>query len=138
MGCSGYPAAASGVTDFAGQCLEWVSTLIPHHTVQFQLTKGASWPQKDPASYRTAAGAFTPESFTSTLIERLREGIVAFEKVRILRGLLDRKDIGEAREQLRQTLSRFDYQRAQAEPAAEAVNSGNEFLNSFTDRLLRK
>ena len=76
-----------------------------------------------------------PGARSSIRFERLREGIVAFEKVRVLRALLDGREIAGARDQLRERLSRFDYQRVQAEPAAEAVNAGREFLNSLTDRI---
>jgi formylglycine-generating enzyme required for sulfatase activity len=60
-------AAASGVRDFAGQCLEWVNRVIPHHTTEFQLLKGASWFHEDPLNFRTAAGAYAVERWSSPL-----------------------------------------------------------------------
>lgn len=58
--------AASGVEDFAGQCLEWVGKIIPHHGVQFQLMKGASWFHEDPVNFRTASGWYAYEGWRAT------------------------------------------------------------------------
>jgi len=55
--------AASGVEDFAGQVLEWVADVRPHHGVQFQLMKGASWFHEDPVSFRTASGWWAYEGW---------------------------------------------------------------------------
>lgn len=55
--------AASGVEDFAGQVLEWVSDQVPHHGVQFQLMKGASWFHQDPVNFRTASGWYAYEGW---------------------------------------------------------------------------
>jgi len=55
----------SGIEDFAGQALEWVSRVIPHHGVQFQLMKGASWFHEDPVSFRTASGWYAHEGWRS-------------------------------------------------------------------------
>jgi len=55
----------AGVEDFAGQTLEWVSNTRPHHGVQFQLMKGASWFHVDPLSYRTASGWYAYEGWRS-------------------------------------------------------------------------
>ena len=57
--------AAGGVEDFAGQCLEWVDRLVPHHGVQFQLMKGASWFHEDPLNFRTASGWYAYEGWRS-------------------------------------------------------------------------
>ncbi len=99
-----------------------------------------SWtadPARDTRHVRWPAGdcfLVYPGARSSIRFERLREGIVAFEKVRVLREVMKERTAG-AGEQLHQTLNRFNYQRAQAEPAAEAVNSGQALLNSLTGRL---
>jgi formylglycine-generating enzyme required for sulfatase activity len=54
-----------GVEDFAGQTLEWVSDVLPHHGVQFQLMKGASWFHEDALNYRTASGWYAYEGWRS-------------------------------------------------------------------------
>lgn len=56
---------ATGVEDFAGQVLEWVSDIRPHHGVQFQLMKGASWFHEDPVNFRTASGWYAYEGWRS-------------------------------------------------------------------------
>ncbi len=58
--------SSMGVEDFTGQTLEWVSDVRPHHGVQFQLMKGASWFHEDPLSFRTAAGWYAYEGWRST------------------------------------------------------------------------
>lgn len=58
--------SAVGVEDFAGQTLEWVSDVVPHHGVQFQLMKGASWFHEDPLNYRTASGWYAHEGWRSS------------------------------------------------------------------------
>ena len=65
VGAGGCGRAAGGVGDFAGQCLEWVDRLIPHHGVQFQLMKGASWLHEDPLNFRTASGWYAYEGWRS-------------------------------------------------------------------------
>ena len=57
--------AASGVEDFAGQVLEWVANVLPHHGVQFQGMKGASWFHEDPVNFRTASGWYAHEGWRS-------------------------------------------------------------------------
>jgi hypothetical protein len=57
--------SAAGLEDFAGQVLHWVSDVRPHHGVQFQLMKGASWFHEDPVNYRTAAGWYAYEGWRS-------------------------------------------------------------------------
>jgi hypothetical protein len=57
--------SASGIEDFAGQVLEWVSNVVPHHGVQFQLLKGASWFHEDPVNFRVAAGWYAYEGWRS-------------------------------------------------------------------------
>jgi hypothetical protein len=79
-----------------------------------------------------------PGSRSSVRFERLREGIVDFEKVRILRELLERRPGVEGSgpgAEMRKVLRGFDYQRAQTEAAAEPVNSARAFVNSLTQRL---
>ncbi len=60
-------AVPSGALDFAGQCLEWVDCFVPHHGIQFQLLKGASWFHQDPVSFRTASGCYATEMWSSPL-----------------------------------------------------------------------
>ncbi|MHC4402342.1 MAG: formylglycine-generating enzyme family protein, partial [Planctomycetota bacterium] len=57
--------SSAGVEDFAGQALEWVSDVRPHHGVQFQLMKGASWFHEDPVNFRTASGWYAYEGWRS-------------------------------------------------------------------------
>ncbi len=57
----------SGMRDFAGQCLEWAGSFVPHHTIQFQLLKGASWFHEDPVNFRTASGYYAFEQWSSAL-----------------------------------------------------------------------
>ena len=59
------PEQCSGAEDFAGQVLEWVSNVRPHHGVQFQLLKGASWFHEDPVNFRTASGWYAHEGWRS-------------------------------------------------------------------------
>jgi formylglycine-generating enzyme required for sulfatase activity len=65
VGSGGCGRGATGIEDFAGQTLEWVSDTRPHHGVQFQLMKGASWFHEDPLSYRTASGWYAYEGWRS-------------------------------------------------------------------------
>lgn len=79
-----------------------------------------------------------PGSRSSIRFERLREGIVDYEKVRILREALGKRsgaEVGGELAEMRKVLSGFDYQRAQTEPAAQSVNTAREFLNGLTARL---
>jgi len=55
----------SDLEDFAGQALEWVANVIPHHGGQFQLMKGASWFHEDPVNFRTASGWWAHEGWRS-------------------------------------------------------------------------
>lgn len=57
--------SAHGAEDFAGQVLEWVADQVPHHGVQFQLMKGASWFHEDPVNFRTASGWYAHEGWRS-------------------------------------------------------------------------
>ena len=57
--------SADGVEDFAGQVLQWVADVRPHHGVQFQLMKGASWFHEDPVNFRTASGWYAYEGWSS-------------------------------------------------------------------------
>jgi formylglycine-generating enzyme required for sulfatase activity len=65
VGSGGCGRGATGIEDFAGQTLQWVSDTRPHHGVQFQLMKGASWFHEDPLSYRTASGWYAYEGWRS-------------------------------------------------------------------------
>ncbi len=67
VGTTDCGVAPSGVRDFAGQCLEWVDRVIPHHTTEFQLLKGASWFHEDPLNFRTASSAYAVERWSSPL-----------------------------------------------------------------------
>ena len=66
VGTGGCGHSTTGVEDFAGQVLEWVSDVRPHHGVQFQLMKAANWFQEDPLSFRTAAGWWPYEGWRSS------------------------------------------------------------------------
>lgn len=57
--------STTGVEDFAAQALEWVSSVRPHHGVQFQLMKGASWFHEDPVNFRAASGWYAYEGWRS-------------------------------------------------------------------------
>ena len=57
--------SAAGIEDFAGQATEWVADVRPHHGVQFQLMKGASWFHEDPVNFRTASGGWATEGWAS-------------------------------------------------------------------------
>ena len=56
----------AGLEDFAGQVIEWVSNTVPHHGVQFQLGKAASWFHEDPLSFRIASGWYAYEGWRSS------------------------------------------------------------------------
>ncbi len=66
VGTGGCGQSAAGIEDFAGQVLEWVSDVVPHHGVQFQLMKGASWFHEDPLNFRTASGWYAYEGWRSS------------------------------------------------------------------------
>jgi hypothetical protein len=79
-----------------------------------------------------------PGARSSVRFERLREGIVDFEKLRILRERLEGSSEGRTAgggDEVREVLGRFDYGRVQKEPAAGAVQAGRERLNDLTRRL---
>jgi hypothetical protein len=72
---------------------------------------------------------------SSVRFERLREGIVDFEKIGILRKRLEQQGNTAAKEALRQlerTLALFDYERVQSEPAAVPVGRGKKLLDELT------
>lgn len=76
-----------------------------------------------------------PGARSSIRFERLREGIVDFEKIRIIRNRLKEKNDTAAKgdlEHLGRTLALFDYERVQTEPAAVPVNQGRALLNELT------
>lgn len=66
VGTGGCGRSMPGVEDFAGQVLEWIADVRPHHGVQFQLMKGASWFHEDPLSFRTASGWWAYEGWQSS------------------------------------------------------------------------
>jgi formylglycine-generating enzyme required for sulfatase activity len=66
VGTGGCGRSTTGIEDFAGQVLEWVSDVRPHHGVQFQLMKGASWFHEDPVSFRTASGWYARDVWNSS------------------------------------------------------------------------
>jgi len=79
-----------------------------------------------------------PGARSGIRFERLREGIVDFEKLRILRELLDERSgegIAGAAEKMREVLSGFDYRRVQTDPAAGSVHAARELLSHLTRRL---
>jgi hypothetical protein len=79
-----------------------------------------------------------PGARSGIRFERLREGIVDFEKLSILRELLDGgsgRRIAGAGDEVREILRGFDYRRVQAEPAAGSVQAARELLNGLTRRL---
>ncbi|MBL7038357.1 MAG: SUMF1/EgtB/PvdO family nonheme iron enzyme [Pirellulaceae bacterium] len=65
VGSGGCGTSEDDVEDFAGQVLEWVSDVMPHHGVQFRLMKGASWFHEDPLNYRVASGWYAYEGWRS-------------------------------------------------------------------------
>ena len=66
VGAGGCGSSVQGISDFAGQVLEWVADTVPHHGVQFQLMKGASWFHEDPVNFRTASGWYAYEGWRSS------------------------------------------------------------------------
>jgi len=79
-----------------------------------------------------------PGARSGIRFERLREGIVDFEKLRILRELLDGRSgegVAGAAEEMREVLSGFDYRRVQTDPAAGSVHAARELLSHLTRRL---
>jgi formylglycine-generating enzyme required for sulfatase activity len=65
VGSGGCGRSEAGLEDFAGQALEWIADVRPHHGVQFQGMKGASWFHEDPLSYRVASGNYAYEGWRS-------------------------------------------------------------------------
>ena len=101
-----------------------------------------SWtadPLRDTRHTKWAAGdcyLVYPDGRSSIRFERLREGFVDFEKLRIVREKLQLREDKEARrglERLDQILQRFTYETVQVEPAAETVNAARELLAELTD-----
>jgi len=79
-----------------------------------------------------------PGARSSIRFERLREGIVDFEKLRILRELLYGRSgarIAGAGDEMRGILGGFDYRQVQTDPAAGSVRAGRELLNGLTRRF---
>jgi hypothetical protein len=114
----GLYAAAQGYTGF----LRWA-----HDSwVQDPLydTSYVTWPAGD-------CFLVYPGPRSSIRFERLREGIQGFEKVRLLREALSKRGDAAARDglhRLDQALARFTYERAQTEPAAEAVTGAERVI----------
>jgi len=97
-----------------------------------------SWtadPARDARHVRFPAGdcfMVYPGCRSSVRFERLREGIVDFEKVRVLREKSERAAVsgtGSFDAVLKPALDRFTFERAQKEPAADAVNAARAILN---------
>ena len=79
-----------------------------------------------------------PGARSGIRFERLREGIVDFEKLGILRERLDGRSGGGtsgAGAEMREVLRRFDYRRVQTDPADGPVRAGRGLLNDLTRRL---
>jgi hypothetical protein len=79
-----------------------------------------------------------PGARSGIRFERLREGIVDFEKLRILRELLDGRSgegVAGAAAEMREVLSGFDYRRVQTDAAAGSVRAARELLSHLTRRL---
>lgn len=72
-----------------------------------------------------------PGGRTSIRMERLTEGIQAFEKVRILKAQFEREGNKSALRKLNEVLSRFDELKLEKAPAAETVNEAKNFINRF-------
>jgi Domain of unknown function (DUF4091) len=93
----------------------------------------ASWPAGD-------CFLVYPGARSSIRFERLREGIVDFEKLRVLRGLLGERQgrVADTGEELSAILRGFDYRRAQTDPAAVPVQAGRRLLDDLTRRLFAR
>jgi len=66
IGTGAFGQSHAGIEDFAGQVVEWVSNTVPHHGVQFQLGKAASWFHEDPLNFRIASGWYAYEGWRSS------------------------------------------------------------------------
>ena len=123
----GWHTAAKGYDGF----LRWAYdgwTADPLHD-----TRHVNWPAGD-------CWLVYPGPRSSIRFERLREGIVDHEKIRILRQLLGRRDAAAAKESLARLdamLERFTYAAAQQQPAAELVRSAQELLTELTREAAR-
>jgi hypothetical protein len=72
-------------------------------------------------------------------LERLREGFVDFEKLQIVRKLLQLREDQEAREGMRKLegiLDRFAHENVQLEPAADTLNDARNLLSELTEIVL--
>lgn len=79
-----------------------------------------------------------PGARSSIRFERLREGIQAYEKIRILRAYAassEKEEVKNAVEQLNQLLSVFTYEEAQKTPAAKHVNAATLGLEKIAREL---
>ena len=116
----GWYAAAQGYSGF----LRWAYnswTAAPLHETFY------------PAKSWAAGDCFLvyPGPRSSIRFERLREGIQDYEKIRILRAALRKRDRDRARDGLKRldaALSRFTYAEACKRPASEVVQAGKELL----------
>lgn len=96
-----------------------------------------SWviePLLDSRFYTWAAGdtyIIYPGARSSIRFERLRDGIEAYEKVRILRRELENAGNKTTLKQLDKVLRQFDETKLVKEPAAKAVKRANDFINKL-------
>ena len=117
----GWHAAAKGYDGF----LRWAYdswTADPLHD-----TRHVNWPAGD-------CWLVYPGVRSSIRFERLREGIIDHEEIRILRQLLERRQDATAKQSLAcldAMLKRFTYTAGQ-QPAAELVCSAQELLSELT------
>ena len=123
----GWHTAAKGYDGF----LRWAYdswTADPLHD-----TRHVNWPAGD-------CWLVYPGPRSSIRFERLREGIVDHEKIRILRELLELREDATAKQSLARLdamLDRFTYAAAQQQPAAEVVRSAQELLTELTREAAR-
>lgn len=68
LGSGRHGRSAAGMEDFVQQVCEWTSTTMPHHGATFVQVKGTSWLHEDPVNFRSAAGAWTMGSFTTSWV----------------------------------------------------------------------
>ena len=114
----GWYAAAQGYSGFLRWAYDsWVENPLYD-------TRYVRWPAGD-------CFLVYPGPRSSIRFERLREGIVDYEKIRVLRRQLDQRQdarAAQALERLDQALARFTYAAAQKTPAAQAVNDAQKVL----------
>mgnify|MGYP001271596685 CR=1 FL=1 len=78
-----------------------------------------------------------PDGRSSIRFERLREGIQDYEKIRLVRAALGKRDSQDAKAclaRLDEALARFTYTAVQKEPAVEPVRLGKKALEDAARR----